>query len=136
MRLPASCGRSRIASATIGAAANAGLTAAEMQGVNWVLQNQNYKELSQKYQLNGIDLATSAIFGGVMGGVLWRPGMNPSRPQTAKERIVPLLKSIKRQLRVASPETISDVAIEMPALVLSNGVTVMLNRAQLELRPL
>ena len=132
MRLPATFGRSRIASATIGAAANAGFTAAEMQGVNWVLQNQNYKELSQKYQLNGIDLATSAIFGGVMGGVLWRPGMNPSRPQTAKERSVPLQERIKRQLREASPETISDEAIETQAVVQATGIQVMADRAQID----
>lgn len=132
MRLPATFGQSRIASATIGAAANAGLTAAEMQGVNWVLQNQNYKELSQKYQLNGIDLATSAIFGGVMGGVLWRPGMNPSRPQTAKERSVPLQERIKRQLREASPETISDEAIETQAVVQATGIQVMADRAQID----
>lgn len=132
MRLPATFGRSRIASATIGAAANAGLTAAEMQGVNWVLQNQNYKELSQKYQLNGIDMATSAIFGGVMGGVLWRPGMNPSRPQTAKERSVPLQERIKRQLREASPDTISDEAIETQAVVQATGIQVMADRAQID----
>ncbi len=132
MRLPATFGRSRIASATIGAAANAGLTAAEMQGVNWVLQNQNYKELSQKYQLNGIDLATSAIFGGVMGGVLWRPGMNPSRPQTAKERSVPLQERIKWQLREASPEAISDEAIETQAVVQATGIQVMADRAQID----
>lgn len=132
MRLPATFGRSRIASATIGAAANAGLTAAEMQGVNWVLQNQNYKELSQKYQLNGIDLATSAIFGGVMGGVLWRPGMNPSRPQTAKERSVPLQERIKRQLREASPDMISDEAIETQAVVQATGIQVMADRAQID----
>lgn len=132
MRLPATFGRSRIASATIGAAANAGLTAAEMQGVNWVLQNQNYKELSQKYQLNGIDLATSAIFGGVMGGVLWRPGMNPSRPQTAKERSVPLQERIKRQLREASPDTISDEAIETQTVVQATGIQVMADRAQID----
>lgn len=132
MRLPATFGRSRIASATIGSAANAGLTAVEMQGVNWVLQNQNYKELSQKYQLNGIDLATSAIFGGVMGGVLWRPGMNPSRPQTAKERSVPLQERIKRQLREASPDTISDEAIETQAVVQATGIQVMADRAQID----
>lgn len=132
MRLPATFGRSRIASATIGAAANTGLTAAEMQGVNWVLQNQNYKELSQKYQLNGIDLATSAIFGGVMGGVLWRPGMNPSRPQTAKERSVPLQERIRRQLREASLETISDEAIETQAVVQATGIQVMADRAQID----
>ena len=112
MRLPATFGRSRIASATIGAAANAGLTAAEMQGVNWVLQNQNYSELAQKYQLNAVDLAVSGIFGGVMGGVLWRPGMNNGRPQTAQERSIPLQERIKRQLREASPERLTDEQFE------------------------
>ena len=132
MRLPATFGRSRIASATIGAAANAGLTVAELQGVNWVLQNQNYNELAQKYQLNGIDLATSAIFGGVMGGVLWRPGMNPSRPQTATERSVPLQERIKRQLREASPEHLTDEQIDYQARVHATGIQVMADRAQID----
>ena len=132
MRLPATFGRSRIASATIGAAANAGLTVAELEGVNWVLQNQNYTELAQKYQLNGIDLATSAIFGGVMGGVLWRPGMNPSRPQTATERSVPLQERIKRQLREASPEHLTDEQIDYQARVHATGIQVMADRAQID----
>ena len=132
MRLPATFGRSRIASATIGAAANAGLTVAELQGVNWVLQNQNYNELAQKYQLNGIDLATSAIFGGVMGVALWRPGMNPSRPQTAKERSVPLQERIKRQLREASPEHLTDEQIDYQARVHATGIQVMADRAQID----
>ena len=132
MRLPATFGRSRIASATIGAAANAGLTAAEMQGVNWVLQNQNYDELAQKYQLNGIDLTTSAIFGGVMGGVLWRPGMNNGRPQTAQERSVALQERIKRQLREASPEHLTDEQIDYQARVHATGIQVMADRAQID----
>ena len=132
MRLPATFGRSRIASATIGAAANAGLTAAEMQGVNWVLQNQNYDELAQKYQLNGIDLATSAIFGGVMGGVLWRPGMNNGRPQTAQVRSVALRERIKRQLREASPEHLTDEQIDYQARVHATGIQVMADRAQID----
>ena len=132
MRLPATFGRSRIASATIGAAANAGLTVAELQGVNWVLQNQNYNELAQKYQLNGIDLATSAIFGGVMGGALWRPGINPSRPQTATERSVPLQERIKRQLREASPEHLTDEQIDYQARVHATGIQVMADRAQID----
>lgn len=132
MRLPATFGRSRIASATIGAAANAGLTAAEMQGVNWVLQNQNYKELSQKYQLNGIDLATSAIFGGVMGGVLWRPGVDAARPQTAKERSIPLRDRIERDLRAASPDNITDEQIRTQATIQATGIQVMADRAQID----
>lgn len=132
MRLPATFGRSRIASATIGAAANAGLTAAEMQGVNWVLQNQNYSELAQKYQLNAVDLAVSGIFGGVMGGVLWRPGMNNGRPQTAQERSIPLQERIKRQLREASPERLTDEQIDYQARVHATGIQVMADRAQID----
>lgn len=132
MKLPATFGRSRIASATIGAAANAGLTAAEVQGVNWVLQNQNYNELAQKYQLNGIDLATSAIFGGVMGGVLWRPGMAPGRGQTAKERSVPLQQRIERDLRAASPDNITDEQIRTQATIQATGIQVMADRAQID----
>lgn len=132
MRLPATFGRSRIASATIGAAANTGLTAAEMQGVNWVLQNQNYNELAQKYQLNTVDLATSAIFGGVMGGVLWRPGMNPARPQSARERSAVLQQRIERELRAASPDTISDEAIRTQAAVQATGIQVMADRANID----
>lgn len=132
MRLPATFGRSRIASATIGAAANAGLTAAEMQGVNWVLQNQNYNELAQKYQLNTVDLATSAIFGGVMGGVLWRLGMNPARPQSARERSAALQQRIERELRAASPDTISDEAIRTQAAVQATGIQVMADRAHID----
>lgn len=132
MRLPATFGRSRIASATIGAAANMGLTASELLGVNWVLQNQNYTELAEKYQLNVIDMVTSGIFGSVIGYGMWRPGMNPSRPQTAKERSVPLRERIKRQLREASPETISDEAIETQAVVQATGIQVMADRAQID----
>ena len=132
MRLPSTFGRSRIASATIGAAANAGLTAAEMQGVNWVLQNQNYSELAQKYQLNAVDLAVSGIFGGVMGGVLWRPGMNNGRPQTAQERSVALQEKIKRQLREASPEHLTDEQIDYQARVHATGIQVMADRAQID----
>lgn len=132
MRLPATFGRSRIASATIGAAANMGLTASELLGVNWVLQNQNYTELAEKYQLNVIDMVTSGIFGSVIGYGMWRPGMNPSRPQTAKERSVPLQERIKRQLREASPDTISDEAIETQAVVQATGIQVMADRAQID----
>lgn len=137
MRLPATFGRSRIASATIGAAANAGLTAAEMQGVNWVLQNQNYKELSQKYQLNGIDLATSAIFGGVMGGVLWRSSATArvatdvAQDQRAARRAA-LRDRIYNDLREASPEGISDDQIRAQADLHAAGIQTMADRAQID----
>lgn len=132
MKLPATFGRSRIASATIGTLANAGLTAAEMQGVNWVLQNQNYDELAKKYQLNMVDLAVSGIFGGVMGGVLWRPGVDAARPQTAKERSIPLRDRIERDLRAASPDNISDEAIRTQAVIQATGIQVMADRAHID----
>lgn len=132
MRLPATFGRSRIASATIGAVANMGLTAAELQGVNWVLQNQNYNELAEKYQLNVIDMATSGIFGGVLGGVMWRPSATASVAQNAAARRAPLRDRIYNSLRRASPENISDEAIRVQADLHAAGIQVMADRAQID----
>ena len=132
MRLPATFGRSRIASATIGAVANMGLTAAELQGVNWVLQNQNYNELAEKYQLNVIDMATSGIFGGVLGGVMWRPSATASVAQNAAARRAPLRDRIYNSLRRASPENISDDAIRVQADLHAAGIQVMADRAQID----
>ena len=132
MRLPATFGRSRIASATIGAVANMGLTAAELQGVNWVLQNQNYNELAEKYQLNVIDMATSGIFGGVFGGVMWRPSATATVAQNAAARRAPLRDRIYNALRRASPENISDDAIRVQADLHAAGIQVMADRAQID----
>lgn len=132
MRLPATFGRSRIASATIGAVANMGLTAAELQGVNWVLQNQNYNELAEKYQLNVIDMATSGIFGGVLGGVMWRPSATASVAQNAAARRAPLRDRIYNSLRRASPENISDDAIRVQADLHAAGIQMMADRAQID----
>ena len=132
MRLPATFGRSRIASATIGAVANMGLTAAELQGVNWVLQNQNYNELAQKYQLNIVDMATSGIFGGVLGGVMWRPSATATAAQNAAARRAPLRDRIYNSLRRASPENISDDAIRVQADLHAAGIQVMADRAQID----
>ena len=123
MRLPATFGKSRIASATIGAAVNTGLSVAELQGVNWVLQSQNYNELSKKYELNFVDLATSAIFGGVMGAAFFRPGMTPK--QTAQ---VQIRDEISKQIKEVHPE-FSDEQINAQAEIHAVGVMAMAERA-------
>lgn len=73
VKIPATFGSSRLASAAIGAAANAGLTVAEEAGVQFALESQNYDQLAEQYGLNFVDIAASAFFGGAMGGVLYRP---------------------------------------------------------------
>lgn len=123
MRLPATFGKSRIASATIGAAVNTGLSVAELQGVNWVLQSQNYNELSKKYELNFVDLATSAIFGGVMGAAFFRPGMTPK--QTTQ---VQIRDEISKQIKEVHPE-FSDEQINAQAEIHAVGVMAMAERA-------
>ena len=123
MRLPATFGKSRIASATIGAAVNTGLSVAELQGVNWVLQSQNYNELSKKYELNFVDLATSAIFGGVMGAAFFRPGMTPK--QTTQ---VQIRDDFSKQLKEVHPE-FSDEQINAQAEIHAVGVMAMAERA-------
>lgn len=71
--LPATFGTSRIASATIGAVANMGLTGAELGTVGWILDRQNYDALAEQYGFNMTSVITSGIFGGVFGGAMWRP---------------------------------------------------------------
>lgn len=83
VKIPATFGSSRLASAAIGAAANAGLTVAEEAGVQFALESQNYDQLAEQYGLNFVDIAASAFFGGAMGGVLYRP-----RTGTATERTI------------------------------------------------
>ena len=83
VKIPATFGSSRLASAAIGAVANAGLTAAEEAGVQFALESQNYDQLAEQYGLNFVDIAASAFFGGVMGGVLYRP-----RTTTTLERTI------------------------------------------------
>lgn len=83
VKIPATFGSSRLESAAIGAAANAGLTVAEEAGVQFALESQNYDQLAEQYGLNFVDIAASAFFGGAMGGVLYRP-----RTGTATERTI------------------------------------------------
>lgn len=74
LKLPAAfaTGR-RLTSAAIGAGANVGLNVAEVQGVHWILENQNYDELAKNYELNFADNAVAAGLGAVFGAAFWRP---------------------------------------------------------------
>lgn len=74
LKLPAAfaTGR-RLTSASIGAGANVGLNVAEVQGVHWILENQNYDELAKNYELNFADNAVAAGLGAVFGAAFWRP---------------------------------------------------------------
>lgn len=63
----------RLTSAAIGAGANVGLNVAEVQGVHWILENQNYDELAKNYELNFADNAVAAGLGAAFGAAFWRP---------------------------------------------------------------
>lgn len=132
MRVPAVFGKSRIASATIGAAVNAGLTAAETQSVNWILQNQNYTELAERYRLNSIDLITSAVFGGVMGGVLWRARPDVSANQAETNTRPALNDHLYNQLRKASPAHITDEQVRYQADLHAVGIGALASKADID----
>lgn len=74
LKLPAAfeTGR-RLTSAAIGAGANVGLNVAEVQGIHWILENQNYDELAKNYELNFADNAVAAGLGAAFGAAFWRP---------------------------------------------------------------
>lgn len=74
LKLPAAFATgSRLTSAAIGAGANVGLNVAEVQGVHWILENQNYDELAKNYELNFADNAVAAGLGATFGAAFWRP---------------------------------------------------------------
>ena len=74
LKLPAAFATgSRLTSAAIGAGANVGLNVAEVQGVHWILENQNYNELAKNYELNFADNAVAAGLGAAFGAAFWRP---------------------------------------------------------------
>ena len=72
MRLPAVLGASRGMSMAYGAAANAGTNVAEVEGIKFILEHQDYNQLAQQYDLNPVDLAVSAAMGAAFGGAFWR----------------------------------------------------------------
>lgn len=132
MRVPAVFGKSRIASATIGAAVNAGLTGAETQSVNWILQNQNYTELAERYRLNAVDLIVSGVFGGVMGGALWRA--RPELPaKNSSETARPALNDqLYNKLREASPAHITDEQVRYQADIHAVGIGALASKAGID----
>lgn len=74
LKLPAAFATgSRLTSAAIGAGANVGLNVSEVQGVHWILENQNYDELAKNYELNFADNAVAAGLGAAFGAAFWRP---------------------------------------------------------------
>ena len=74
LKLPAAFATgSRLTSAAIGAGANVGLNVAEVQGVHWILENQNYDELAKNYEMNFADNAVAAGLGAAFGAAFWRP---------------------------------------------------------------
>ncbi len=81
MRLPAVLGASRGMSMAYGAAANAGTNVAEVEGIKFILEHQDYNQLAQQYDLNPVDLAVSAAMGAAFGGVFWR---SPEQIRTQK----------------------------------------------------
>lgn len=81
MRLPAVLGASRGMSMAYGAAANAGTNVSEVEGIKFILEHQDYNQLAQQYDLNGVDLAVSAVMGAAFGGAFWR---SPEQIRTQK----------------------------------------------------
>lgn len=74
MRLPAAFQTpTRLRSSLIGAGANAGLSATEVMGIHWVLEDQDYEALAQKYELSAADAVVSGDLGGAFGATFWSP---------------------------------------------------------------
>ncbi len=70
--LPPFLGASRTMSAIYGGVSNVGINYAELKTIQYVLENQNYNELAQQYQLGLTDTIVSATLGAVMGAAFWR----------------------------------------------------------------
>lgn len=72
LRIPATFGRSRTQSAVLGALVNMGFTGAEAETISFILDKQGYSKLAQRHQADITSLIVSGLFGGVMGGALYR----------------------------------------------------------------
>lgn len=70
--IPPFLGASRTMSAIYGGVSNVGINYAELKTIQYVLENQNYNELAQQYQLGLTDSIVSATLGAVMGAAFWR----------------------------------------------------------------
>lgn len=85
MRIPAAFGPNRIVSALAGGAVNVGTTGAEQGAIQYILANQNYKKLSEQYQLTLPGAATSAFFGAAMGALFFHT--KPAAARRAEEKV-------------------------------------------------
>jgi len=63
-----------------GGLANIGTDSAERKGIQFILEQQDYKELARQYDLNSTDMIVSGAFGAFFGAAAWR------RPLTKLER--------------------------------------------------
>lgn len=70
--IPAFLGSSRTMSAIYGATSNVGLNMAELKGIQYILEKQDYSELSKQYDLNLVDSTVSLVMGAAMGAAFWR----------------------------------------------------------------
>ena len=118
--LPATFGKSRVASATIGALANIGLTSAELGAVGWILDRQNYEDLAEQYGLNVTSVVASGFFGGVFGGAMWRPRgrlktQAEPTPHFDKTQRKTVGDSIYEQLKVVGGEYADDTVARTQA---------------------
>lgn len=80
LRLPAAIGSTRLSSTIYGGLANIGTDSAERKGIQFILEQQDYKELAKQYDLNATDMIVSGAFGAFFGAAAWR------RPLTKLER--------------------------------------------------
>lgn len=120
--IPATFGKSRAQSATIGALANFGLTGAELAGVSFALASQDYDDLADQYGLNWTSLATSAVFGGVFGGAMYRaPRANAYKPFNEAQR-KSVYDSMYEQLKAVGGEYANDDVASTQARLHAVGV--------------
>ena len=80
LRLPGAFGSTRLMSTLYSAGANIGTDVAERKGIQFILEQQDYKELARQYDLNSTDMIVSGAFGAFFGAAAWR------RPLTKLER--------------------------------------------------
>lgn len=62
----------RAASTLYGVGINVGTELAEVEGIKFILEHQNYGELAKQYELNGVDMAVSAALGAAFGAAFYR----------------------------------------------------------------
>lgn len=87
LKIPATFGKSRLSSAVTGTLVNMGLSGAEVLSIGYILDNYDYTTLAKQYELDATNLLIAGVFGGVMGGALWRPEVKPKpKPKVTEEK--------------------------------------------------